>query len=439
MFPKSFELFKFLSFCVKTCTKFRVYRPSSPKVSSKDREFEVLCQRHHLLHHFSALLIDDSDINFRKLLQSELAVAKDQAPDQIICIGSCGSPNPEDVGKLFSIKKAVKGDRGEVTRAREYVPREDKRLKAKPKKLPSHDPMLAWVEPREIVSNNFLSHSSFPGLDEHLCDMETWDFFDTCKQLPHSPSYMSLRFVSDYVEKPLCLNFPELISDLDQVEGLLKSGTEQKTTEALGKVQAANIKVRAVKKLKTPEQYFAGLPAAVRKTLVDPDFKIEQADDQAHQLPRNWQNLRLPDFNKLVRQLLRAEFDPVFMILGTQKYDEAVFNEQDLAVETVQIYDNFAHVFHEKTTSCINSREHYPDNMPEKPTWEDPRFGCWRFRWKPEELAKGFKFDADKLPPYLHYRKQQAEEHIKSHRCGTDAPAAGAQPSASSTASSARN
>uniref|UniRef100_A0A7S2ABH4 Uncharacterized protein n=1 Tax=Stereomyxa ramosa TaxID=1078864 RepID=A0A7S2ABH4_9EUKA len=186
VFPKFFEFFKFFNHLLQNHFLFDIsYKNDCYYLFVNNRyPFIVNCY-----------VVGDSDIEFNQLI-SKIIHGKNH--DKLILIGSCGSDNEKNLGKMFLVKKAIKGDRGTLDSNNVFRIRKDKLLETNYKI--NHDDLLRLAcDQKNIISTNFLNENiidnSFEG---NLFDMETFDFYDIC-DTNDIKEYYSLRFVTDLV------------------------------------------------------------------------------------------------------------------------------------------------------------------------------------------------------------------------------------------------
>ena len=208
IFPKLFEFFKFLS------SLFENPNVVVLDIKQKDEcEFVVtVLRRHHFeqdgYYSFRILLINDSDINFYGIF-SKMLVNKTEgggselpASPGYLLIGSSGSSNPADLGKVFLVEEAVKGDQGKLDKHQRFTWDPDKETKRLHKfwETEIHALHKLHVEKKRTCSTNFLNTTIIDQrfAEEYLFDMETYDFYDIC-QKNEIKKFSCLRFVTDYV------------------------------------------------------------------------------------------------------------------------------------------------------------------------------------------------------------------------------------------------
>jgi hypothetical protein len=117
-------------------------------------------------------------------------------------IGSSGSSVEADLGKLFYITEAVKGDRGTLSTDLTFSWEIEKQTVRKHLLWDTECMVLKQknVTSKKICSTNFLNSNV---IDKHfetgyLFDMETFDFYDVCEK-QGVKKYSCVRFVTDYV------------------------------------------------------------------------------------------------------------------------------------------------------------------------------------------------------------------------------------------------
>jgi hypothetical protein len=203
VFPKKFEFYKFLyyiniNYNIKYFTKNDYYYKI--KISTKI---------------FYCLVVDDSDIGFTFKLMNFIKHNKEIIKyNKVILIGSCGSNIFNDLGKMFEIKEATKGDRGYLSSSKLFEYRLDKKL------ISNCNTTNSKFKIREIVSTNFLNENCIHDIFKNkLFDMETYDFFQICSALDVQ-SYHCFRFVTDYVcnLESVCLKDLNIDDNEDPIE-----------------------------------------------------------------------------------------------------------------------------------------------------------------------------------------------------------------------------
>ncbi len=217
VFPKLFEFFKFICFLRSKPKDYTIlnivqvdeheyelgvlatWRPwgDLPCVASVFGDEEEEHSKRTLK--LRVLLVNDSDINFYSIF-GKLVDSTSQT--YYMLVGSCGSGVESDLGKLFFVNSAVKGDRGTLDHNqifhwnREKLEERDHRLwDTEQHQLSNHS-----VTSSKICSTNFLNSNV---IDEHfangfLFDMETFDFYDICSK-NGIKNFSCVRFVTDYV------------------------------------------------------------------------------------------------------------------------------------------------------------------------------------------------------------------------------------------------
>jgi hypothetical protein len=205
IFPKLFEVFKFLSSLFENPSVVVL------DIRQKDEcEFVVTVWRHHFEQDcyfaFRILLINDSDINFYGIF-SKMLVDKTESgyeggynPSYLL-IGSCGSSDPSDLGKVFLVDEAIKGDRGKLdeTQRFEWDPEKETKRTHKFWDTEIHALQKVHVEKKKTCSTNFINDTIIDKRFEgFLFDMETYDFYDICEK-NQIKTFSCLRFVTDYV------------------------------------------------------------------------------------------------------------------------------------------------------------------------------------------------------------------------------------------------
>lgn len=190
IFPKLFEFFKFLSY-------FLEHHIVLDLRQIDDYEYHLVIFREplHECYRFRILLINDSDINFYGIF-SKLA---QNAPDtNYLLIGSCGSGVLADLGRLFIVSEAVKGDRGKLDASQRFQWEKNKRAARNHHLWESelHALGVAQVTQKTTCSTNFLNATIIDKeFADSLFDMETYDF---CYKR-EVRMYSCVRFVTDYV------------------------------------------------------------------------------------------------------------------------------------------------------------------------------------------------------------------------------------------------
>lgn len=103
VFPKSFEFFKFIQYFIHD-DNYRIL----DVVSENDTEHTLFIRDRaaRKVYKFQIFVVGQSDINFNSIFSG---LVQD---NYHLLIGSCGSAVLEDMGKLFYITTAAKGDRG---------------------------------------------------------------------------------------------------------------------------------------------------------------------------------------------------------------------------------------------------------------------------------------------------------------------------------------
>ena len=194
VFPKLFELCKFYAWGLKekdlvgvTPVKGRFARFQLWEFFFK--ETTIICA-----------LVDESDIGFHISFQDLLRELPDARGKCFILVGSAGAVNEDDVGKVFWVRSAVKGDRGRVDERGLFHRRRKKQL-AHECRLPPG--FTSLMEQRIAVSVCFFNETC---LDEDwgdLCvlfDMETFNFFHLCHE-EKVAFFGCVRFVTDKVAR----------------------------------------------------------------------------------------------------------------------------------------------------------------------------------------------------------------------------------------------
>ncbi|EGC31685.1 hypothetical protein DICPUDRAFT_156425 [Dictyostelium purpureum] len=195
--------------------------------------FPVYDIKYHNYYHFTFLVIDESDINFRKILQAKWEKVSETnnnhhvlARPTLLLMGSCGSPNKVDFQKFFIIENAHKYDRGELREDRVFVSRSTKVLKnAHSLEIFTLNRLKNSVgAKKDILTTNFINQAKIDDEENYkdcLLDMETWDFYDICEYLKKKGligGYGSIRFVTDLAFNPSeeVLNKKKVIETLSQ-------------------------------------------------------------------------------------------------------------------------------------------------------------------------------------------------------------------------------
>jgi hypothetical protein len=223
IFPKEFEFFKFLSFGLKEekivamdeCEgrfHLELALPANEFVFQKERQDGKEEYHYHSVHCY---VPQESDIGFHHLFHRILQEHHDEhdsgAERLIVLIGSCGSTDDKDLGKLFHVKEATKLDRGRTSVDNTFSPRADKLLTERHELGTTLQLLFGSLEERRTFSVNFLNEAQVVvAVDEReeqpswnkeyagLYDMETYEFFQLCRS--NDIKYFTcLRFVTDKV------------------------------------------------------------------------------------------------------------------------------------------------------------------------------------------------------------------------------------------------
>ena len=268
VFPKPFEFYKFLVYLLsEKCLFFTILN-----ITSKSNiRYDLILQPSQAPDDQMILpcyIIRDSDINFNRIFSELVHTQSRNTEDEFILIGSCGSNNKEDLGNMFYVKKAVKGDRGTLDKDSKFKIRKDKFTKLNERKAKYYKKSYLQLNKKICCSTNFLNKNIIDeSFKDYIFDMETFDFYDICGRLNIS-NYFSIRFVTDLVED---LDGTQDVSDAEKCRRLHVNYDKMKMekdkgVEKLGylntfktEFQNANIIVEEIKeKIKVLEKELEG-------------------------------------------------------------------------------------------------------------------------------------------------------------------------------------
>eukprot|EP00981_Chlorochromonas_danica_P013823 scaffold6875_cov159-Ochromonas_danica.AAC.2 len=203
LFPKPFEMFSFLAGIKEVenawINDVRLYDVKMFRLTCKHTDLDIKFMTY--VHS-----LDSSDIDFSNKLGKFIRDFSSVAPNadfHITLAGTCGGSfkSGRQVGQAFRITKAIKFDRGSLSRNDDgsFVLSIDKSNMA----LTNTSTNISWAETilscNHVVCVDPVEFAPFLKLDESectLCDMETYDFFSTCHSM-EVVRYDCVRVVSD--------------------------------------------------------------------------------------------------------------------------------------------------------------------------------------------------------------------------------------------------
>ena len=203
LFPKQFEAYKFVS-------HLNVNNFAVKEIWYNDYYIEIETP----ISAFRVMVIEDSDIGFNFKFMNLLNLHPEIKKEPIILIGSCGSANRADVGKMFAISTAIKGDRGKLDEVSKFTRAIDKQINAASSMISKK----SSFKTKDIVSINFFNENAIDKeFNNCLFDMETYDFFEICR-CNGVYNYSCFRFVTDYLLPMGPDNKPQFPEDHEKVK-----------------------------------------------------------------------------------------------------------------------------------------------------------------------------------------------------------------------------
>jgi hypothetical protein len=364
-----FEFYKFLSYMM-----FSVYTLvlDLERLSDFHLLLRVYYKPKDKLYEFPILLVDESDIKFYSIFRTLL-----KTQTRYVLIGSCGSSDPNDLGKSFYVSQAFKADRGTLDEHNRFHLRTDKldHIDHKLRRDEEFFLQQAGLQAKKACCTNFLNETIIDKTFEtgFVFDMETYDFYDVCKNTDQS-GFTCVRFVTDHVRSlPLhatndMRTQPGTAATSAVVDGATATNVAEQQSPALAEVLSylrnVGITTDAIdnaqpQKFNFSSHILSSLSPALASVILNPSASSSAP-------------VSLDTTKKFIRMFMLVDFRWVFhlqapqnasRVIRSSKYRQRatlfpaapLYNDSEAPQEVALKWEYYRNVFHSKVCSTFNA------------------------------------------------------------------------------------
>ena len=219
IFPKFFEFYKLIKYLGEDILILKYFEDTqicTIKYNLREHKYTKHDKDNHtknVIAEIQTIVIDSSDIEFHELFRNistkilEIEQIMDLKYNTIILLGSCGVSKSGMLESIYLINKAYKMGRGKIGILNKYsffdkIIDKNKSIEMRINDFSLDMYLNSNITKHESITTNFIIEDDdiFKSLNiDRIYDMETYNFYDICKNILKDRCYHCIRFPTDVV------------------------------------------------------------------------------------------------------------------------------------------------------------------------------------------------------------------------------------------------